>query len=109
MLIRRIVFTVSVFLNIVLLYNLIWGDRGVIAYKDLKARCASLQSSLDQIHKDNQDLSQEIRLLQSDNKYLEKVIRNRMNFVRDNEVLYIFPPGQQQLDRPGAAPDERKD
>lgn len=105
---RRIVFAVSIVLNVVLIYNLIWGDRGIIAYKDLKARCSTLQSSLDQINKDNQNLSQEIRLLQSDDKYLEKVIRNRMNFVRENEILYVFPPGQ-QLEQPGAPSDERKD
>lgn len=105
---RRIVFAISVVLNLVLVYNLIWGDRGIIAYKDLKARCATLQSSLDQIHKDNHDLSQEIRLLQSDDKYLEKVIRNRMNFVRENETLYIYPTGQ-QAEQAGVSPDERKD
>ena len=105
MLARRIVLAVSVFLNLVLVYNLIWGDRGIIAYKDLKARCATLQASLDQIHKNNHDLSQEIRLLQSDDKYLEKVIRNRMNFVRENETLYIFPPGQ-QTGQPGASSNE---
>lgn len=106
---RRIVFAVSIVLNVVLIYNLIWGDRGIIAYKDLRSRCATLQADLDKTHKSNQDLSQEIRLLQSDDKYLEKVIRNRMNFVRENEILYIFPSGQQQVDQPGAPSDERKD
>lgn len=109
MLVRRIVFAISIFLNVVLLYNLIWGDRGIIAYKDLRSRCVSLQSDLDSIHKANHSLSQEIRLLQSDNKYLEKVIRNRMNFVRENEILYIFPSGQQANGQPGAPSDERKD
>lgn len=108
MLARRIVFAVSVFLNIVLVYNLIWGQRGVIAYKELRARCSILEATIEKIGEDNLNLSQEIRLLQSDEKYLEKVIRNRLNFVRENEILYVFPGGVQS-EPSGVPPHETKD
>ena len=68
-----------------------------------------MKADLEKKQKANQDHSQEIRLLQYDDKYLEKGKRNRMNFVRENEILYIFPSGQQQNEQPGASSDERKD
>ncbi len=107
MVVHRIVLTVSLLLNIVLVYNLIWGERGVIAYKDLRERCSLFEADIRRLGEDNLQLSKEIRLLQSDEKYLEKVIRNRLNFVRENEILYIFPEDA-QTESPGAPSHERK-
>ena len=50
----------------------------------------SLQNEIASLDAQNLSLSKEIRLLQSDNKYVEKVIRQRLHYVRDNEILYIF-------------------
>jgi cell division protein FtsB len=108
MLARRVLFAVSLFLNIVFVYNLIWGEKGIIAYKSLRERCAVLEATIEKIGEDNLGLSKEIRLLQSDEKYLEKVIRNRLNFVRENELLYIFPD-EATAEPPGAPVHERKD
>jgi cell division protein FtsB len=105
MLARRLIFAVSLFLNVVLAYTLIWGEKGVIAYKALRERCASLEVIMEKVGEDNLNLSREIRLLQSDDKYLEKVIRNRLNFVRENELLYIFPD-ETPIETPGAPSHE---
>jgi len=105
---RRVVFAVSVVLNLVLVYNLIWGDSGAIAYKELRSRCGTLEERIRRIADSNLALSKEIRLLQSDEKYIEKMIRNRLNFVRNNEILYIFP-GETKVDSAGALPNETKD
>ena len=104
---RRLVLAVSLFLNMVLAYNLIWGERGVIAYKELRLRCDFLEERIRQAGESNLELSKEIRLLQSDEKYIEKIIRNRLNFVRGNEILYIFP-GEANGDPAGALPNEAK-
>lgn len=105
MFVRRAVLGLALILNVVLLYNLIWGKSGAIAYQELKERCADLQTRILAVEEENLDLSREIRLLQSDDAYLEKVIRNRLNFVRENEILYIFPgEGAGQ----GANPHEAK-
>lgn len=105
---RRIVLAVSLVLNLVLVYNLIWGNSGAIAYKELRSRCDALEERIKRIADSNLALSKEIRLLQSDEKYIEKVIRNRLNFVRNNEILYIFP-GREADERSGAVPHETED
>jgi cell division protein FtsB len=104
---RRLVLAVSLLLSMILVYNLIWGERGIIAYKELRLRCDSLEERIRQAGESNLELSKEIRLLQSDEKYIEKTIRNRLNFVRNNEILYIFP-GETNGDSAGALPNEAK-
>lgn len=92
MLIRKIILTASLFLNLVLVYALIWGQRGIIAYKELREHCDTLSARIQVLGEEELALSQEIRLLKAnDDKYLENLIRNRLNFVRENEILYIFP------------------
>jgi len=108
MFVRRLVLAVSLFLNMVLTYNLIWSERGVIAYKELRLRCDALEERIRQTGEHNLELSKEIRLLQSDEKYIEKIIRNRLNFVRGNEILYIFPGEANDGDPAGAPPNETK-
>ena len=90
------------------MYNLRWCELVIISYKELRELCALLEATSLEIEDDNLSRGKEIRLLQSDDKYLEKVIRNRLNFVRENEILYIFPGGTQE-EPSGGQPDERKE
>ncbi|MDR0339314.1 MAG: septum formation initiator family protein [Desulfovibrio sp.] len=105
---RRAVLAVLVTLTLVFAYNLIWGKSGAIAYTERKSRCDALEERIRLVEADNLELSREIRLLQSDEKYMEKTIRNRLNFVRSNEILYIFP-GETKGEVVGAPPHETKD
>ena len=102
---RRFVLAVSLVLNLALVYNLIWGHRGAIAYKELKLQCDKLEERIRRVGEENLALSKEIHLLQSDEKYIEKMIRNRLNFVRSNEILYIFP-GETKAEHAGVLPHE---
>jgi len=78
-------------INLFLMFRLIWSDQGVFAYMELKTRYELLQSKIDGVDGKSLDLSQEIRRLKSDRAYQEKIVRERMNFVKKDEILYIFP------------------
>lgn len=108
MVIRHLVLGISLVLNLLLFYNLIWGKSGAISYNELRERCAALEERIRRTGEENLALSKEIRLLQSDEKYIEKMIRNRLNFVRDNEILYIFPD-ETRVESSGVQPNEAKD
>ena len=105
---RRLVLGISVILNLLLFYNLIWGGSGAISYNALRERCTALEDRIKRINEENLALSKEIRLLQSDEKYIEKMIRNRLNFVRGNEILYIFPD-ETKVESSGVQLNEAKD
>ena len=81
----------SLVINGVLVYSLIWGSQGLNAYRNLKEQHQVLEEKINLLDAKNLTLSREIRLLQADAKYQEKIIRNRFNFVKDDEILYIFP------------------
>ena len=88
----RILFVaLLVAVNLFLLFRMVWSDQGVFAYLELKNRYEALQSRIDSVDSRSLDLSQEIRRLKSDKAYQEKIIRERMNFVKQDEILYIFP------------------
>ena len=105
---RRLLIGLSLALNVVLLYRLVWSGQGIAAYKVLKQQCATMETRLKDLDARNLALSREIRLLQADGKYVEKMIRKRLNFVKDNEILYIFPETQAEAATPGAGSDEGK-
>jgi cell division protein FtsB len=76
--------------NIWLLYSLVFGESGVFAYLHLKSRHAELESQLASSEEKNLRLSREISWLKEDRAYLERMIRSQMNFLGQDEVLYIF-------------------
>ncbi len=104
---KRVLLGASITLNIFLLVRMLASDQGVFAYRELKSEYNALALRLADQEQRNVALSQEIRLLQSDPEYLENVIRQRMNFVRDNEILYIFPDDAEE-GAAGAVQDEGK-
>lgn len=104
---RRILLGVLVFVNVVLLFRLIWSEHGVIAYMNMRKRSVKLENQLRDVDATSLELSKEIRRLKGDRAYQEMVIRERMNYVKENEVLYIFSG---RIDVPqGAVDDEKKD
>ncbi|NDV19745.1 septum formation initiator family protein [Pseudodesulfovibrio sp. JC047] len=102
---RIVLVVLLLVINLFLLVRLIWSNQGVFAYLELKGRYTSLQQKIDDVDRKSLDLSQEIRKLKSDKGYQEKVVREQMNFVKKDELLYIFPDENGQPG--GEGTDER--
>ena len=92
---RKAFFVFLIVLNLLLLGRLIWSEQGIFAYLDMKARAANLEQQLGDLNAKLEELSGEIRRLQKDRAYQEKAVRDRMNYVKDGEILYIFPEDEQ--------------
>jgi len=104
---RRILLGLLIAVNVVLLFRLIWSDHGVIAFMNMRNRSVKLENQLRDVDAKSLELSNEIRRLKTDRAYQEMVIRDRMNYVKENEVLYIFS-GRTDVAQ-GAVDDEKKD
>ncbi len=102
---KALVLAVAILVNLVLAARLAWGPQSVLAYRELKNQHTELLEKLSYLNTSNATLSAQIRLLQEDDNYVEKVIRQQLNFVRDNEILYLFDDGQSSS---GAATDDGK-
>ncbi len=93
-------------INLVIFGRMLWGSTGLIEYMALKNQYAQLREKAASLDAQNLALSRSIRLVKSDNQYMEKMIRQRLHYLRDNEILYLFGSAEQK--RPGASPNDRK-
>jgi len=103
---RLVLIALLLAINLILLFRLVWSDQGVFAYLELKERYDALSRQVEAVDAESLDLSQEIRKLKSDKGYQEKVVRERMNFVKKDELLYIFP--DENAKPGGEGTDERE-
>jgi len=108
MLWNRLLLGLIILLNVLFLYRILLSDQGIFGYLELRRRNTEMQERIEELQKKTVHLSNEIRLLQSDSGYIEKMIREQMNLVKENEVLYDFS-GLADHDAPGAGPDEEQD
>lgn len=92
--------------DIAMFGRIVWGPGGVIEYRELKRQYASLKENISRLDEENMALSRDIRLLQSDNQYVEKMVRQKLRYLRDNEIVYLFP-GKNDLQN-GAAENDGK-
>lgn len=76
--------------NIVLFINMMWGGTGLLEYRNLKQQLVLAREQVAELEKKNLELSNEIRWLQSDTSYIERMIRQRLHYVSSNEILYLF-------------------
>ncbi|MBI9110156.1 septum formation initiator family protein [Maridesulfovibrio ferrireducens] len=91
MLRRRLLLGLLVLINVVLLLRLGLSEQGVFGYLELDRKVQELELKIEDADSRTLELSREIRRLKSDRAYQEKIIRSRMNYVKENELLYIFP------------------
>ena len=108
---RQIFLCLSLLCNAVLVYKLVWSDDGIMAYQKMKDQYSISEQKIIELDNKNLTLSQEIRLLQSDDKYIDAMIRKRLNFVKEDEILYIFSDREatnSEVSQPGAKPDAAK-
>lgn len=91
---KTLILGIALMVNAALVFGLVWGPQSFVSFRELSDQYAALNKEIEDVDASNASLSREIRLLQSDEKYVEKMIRRRLNFVRDNEILYLFTDGQ---------------
>ena len=87
---RVILFAVLGIFNCMLAYVMIWGQSGLVSYRDLKRQHAEILAEKAAYEEKIVRLSHEIRLLKTDKSYQEKMIRQKLRYVRNNELVYIF-------------------
>lgn len=106
MLVRVLILLLLGVFDIALFGKMIWGPGGIVEYQTLKNEYKTLQEKLSELDAENIALSREIRLLQSDDRYVEKIVREKLRYLRDNEMVYLFPSPSEN--KTGAIADGNK-
>jgi cell division protein FtsB len=71
-----------------LFFQMVFSEGGIFGYIKIKREIASINVSMAAVEKENRLLSEEIRRLQTDDKHLEDVVRQKYGFLREGEKLY---------------------
>ncbi|MBP3730505.1 MAG: septum formation initiator family protein [Mailhella sp.] len=87
---------IAISVNAAFISSLMWGSNSIYTWSALKDKKNVLSQELAELNKQRSNLSREIRLLKADPAYVEKIIRQRLNYVRKNEILYLFDNEQQK-------------
>ncbi|MFN4307480.1 FtsB family cell division protein [Sulfurihydrogenibium azorense] len=72
------------------IYTIGFGDNNIFEYfKKVETR-NNLQAQIDTIKRENQDLEKKIYYLQNDPFYVEKMARENLGLMKDNEEVYVI-------------------
>lgn len=76
----------------------LFGTGGVARHERLKQELRDLEARNQRLEAENRRLTQEVQALRHDERYLEHVIRDELGWVSADEMVVIFPEGQQQAE-----------
>ncbi|MFO7816431.1 MAG: FtsB family cell division protein [Thermodesulfobacteriota bacterium] len=74
-----------------LLAEIFVAKNGISDYLHLRELCRQTRERNQEIMDENRELSQEIRLLRNNKDYMGRMVRKRLHYVADDEVIYVFP------------------
>jgi cell division protein FtsB len=67
-----------------------FGDRGLITLHRAELEREAHLKRIRRLAEENQVLIDEIHRLRTDMKYVESVVRNELNLIKENEIVYRF-------------------
>ena len=100
---RKIATAAVLFLICNVAYHVIFGANGLMIYSKKRSEYKTLQSEVDRLQHDNQELSKEIHNLKTDPKTIEKEAREQLRYARPGEVVFTMPNRPAVPDHPASA------
>ncbi|ALC17542.1 cell division protein FtsB [Desulfuromonas soudanensis] len=86
----------------------LFGEKGVLRVIQSGRQKAVLKEEVRRLEEVNSALRQEIEALRSDRRYIENIARRELGMVKQDELIYQFPPRKQTAaERPATeVPDQ---
>ena len=78
-------------LAILLAMHVIFGENGMVVYQKKRTEYRALQKDVNQLEKENEQLSQQIKALKTDPSAIEKEAREQLHYARPGEIIYLTP------------------
>jgi cell division protein FtsB len=66
----------------------VWGDHGLIHLLRLRGEQRDLERMTFELQQSNEHMRQRIHQLESDDRYIEKLARERLGMVKNGEIIY---------------------
>jgi cell division protein FtsB len=89
---RRRLATLGVAMVTVWLFlHVMFGANGMVIYRQKRAGYQALRHEIDDLQKENERFTAQIKALQTDPKTIEKEAREQLHYARPGEVVYVPP------------------
>ena len=89
----RIIILVTAVAVLLLLFS---PGRSLMSYYRMQKKVSSLARQNARLEERNRELTKEIKRLQTDDAYLEKLARKKYGLLKDNETVYEFKSGRKK-------------
>ncbi len=107
-LVSRVLTIAAVLFVMTLLVKAFFGDRGFLNVLKIRSQYASLYEEVRQLEERNSALLKEVKRLKSDDYYKEKLAREKLGFIKEGEVVFLFPSAHDE-EKAEEIPLENKD
>jgi cell division protein FtsB len=74
-----------------LAWHVLFGANGMMMYEHKRAEYRKLQSEIDSMQQENQQLEQQVEKLRSDPATIERAAREQLHYARPGEEIYTIP------------------
>jgi cell division protein FtsB len=90
---RRLATAAVAVFTLWLFAHVMFGANGMVVYRRKKAEYQSLQKQIDDLQKENDLYTRQVKSLQiPDPNTIEKEAREQLHYARPGEVVYVAPP-----------------
>ena len=86
---KRVFYLLFLVCLVIVIYGIL-GDQGFFHLHRLKLELSDLQQKIATVETDNVRLRQEIQHLKTDPAYIERLARQDLGMLKQNEVLFLF-------------------
>ncbi len=88
---RKVATAAAAVLAVALGYHVVFGQNGLIAYKQKREETRSLDAQLETLRHENEQLRDHTSRLQADPDAIEHQAREELHYTRAGEVIYTLP------------------
>jgi len=90
---RRLATAAVAVVTVWLFAHVMFGDNGMVVYRQKKAEYQSLQKQIDDLQRENDRYNEQVKSLQApDPNAIEKEAREQLHYARPGELVYVSPP-----------------
>ncbi len=79
-------------LNLLLVYAIFFSARGVLGYRQQVRHVEEISNKVRKLRTENRRAFHRIQAMKNDQRELEKTVRDQLGWVRENELVFEFPP-----------------
>lgn len=88
---RRLATSGVAVVTVWLFLHVMFGANGMVIYRQKRAEYQDLSREIDQLQKENDHYTAQIKALQTDPETIEREAREQLHYARPGEVVYVAP------------------